>query len=112
MPKHVVTTTLSEPTWNASFIKEDVVAEIARLKELPGDNLLVYGSATLLDTLRQHDLVDMYRLMMHPLVLGKGRLFREGSELSKFKLLTTQPTSAGVLILTYGREAAATSETF
>ena len=84
MPKHVVTTTLSEPTWNARFITTDVVAAIARLKELPGDDLLVYGSATLLDTLRQHDLVDVYRLMVCPLVLGSGRkLFREGSGGSK-----------------------------
>ena len=107
LPKHVVTTTLNEPTWNARFIKENVVAEITRLKALPGGDLLVYGSATLLDTLRQHDLVDVYRLMVHPLVLGSGRkLFRDGSGESKLTLLSAEQTSTGVQVLTFGRAEA------
>jgi dihydrofolate reductase len=105
LPKHVATTTLTEPVWNAQFMQGDVATAVTALKAQPGQDLLVYGSATLLDTLRQHDLVDEYRLMVHPLVLGKGKkLFRDGSDPSKFRLLRTQQTSAGVLILDYARE--------
>lgn len=112
IPKYVATTTLTEPTWNAQFIQGDVAEAVRALKAQPGPDLLVYGSAELLDTLRRNDLVDVYRLMVYPVVLGKGKkLFKEGDTLSKFRLLDSKPTGSGVLILTYGREAEAAPET-
>jgi dihydrofolate reductase len=83
------------------------VAEAVRaLKAQDGGPLLVYGSGELLDYLRRHELVDQYRLMVFPLVLGQGqRLFKDSGALSKFRLLNSQTTSTGVLILDYGREA-------
>ena len=74
MPKFVVSTTLTEAGWNNStLIKEDVVEEVARLKQQPGDDVLVAGSADLVHTLMEHDLVDEYRLMVHPVVVGSGK---------------------------------------
>ena len=108
LPKHVVSTTLQEPAWNARFIRTDVVAEIIRLKAQPGRDLLLYGSATLLATLRQHDLVDEYRLMVCPLVLGSGRpLFAAGSAPGPLTLLTATHTRTGVQVLTFGRAESA-----
>jgi dihydrofolate reductase len=105
LPKYVVTTTLTEPTWNAQFLPDDVAGAVRALKAQPGGPLLVYGSGELLDYLRRHELVDEYRLMIFPLVLGQGqRLFKDSGALSKFRLLRTRQTSTGVLILDYGQE--------
>jgi dihydrofolate reductase len=82
LPKHVASTTLEEPlAWNNSrLIKGDVAGEIAKLKEDPGKDIQVIGSGGLVQTLMEHQLVDEYRLMIHPIVLGSGkRLFRDGS---------------------------------
>src|SRR5919201_831564 len=79
MPKYVVSTTLEDPEWNNStVIKDNVAEEVAKLKdELSGD-ILVNGSAQLVQTLMEHDLVDEHRLMVFPVVLGEGRrLFGE-----------------------------------
>src|SRR5438270_7564165 len=79
LPKYVVSTTLSEVDWNASLIKGPLVEEIAQLKQQPGQDVLVFGSGELVNQLTQQDLVDEYRLMVFPVVLGSGkRLFREG----------------------------------
>jgi dihydrofolate reductase len=104
LEKYVVSTTLAEPlAWqNSTLIKTDVPAEVARLREGSGKEIQVIGSGELVQTLIKHDLVDSYRLMIHPLVLGTGkRLFREGTPLRKFRLTDTKPTTTGVLILTY-----------
>jgi dihydrofolate reductase len=110
MPKHVVSTTLSEPLpWaNSHLIEGDVPAAIARLKEGDGKDLHVIGSGGLVQTLVRHGLVDLYELMIHPLVLGTGkRLFREelGSPL-RLRLVESKPTTKGVLLLTYAPETA------
>src|SRR5262249_3024025 len=77
LPKFVASTTLDEPlAWNATRLNGDAADYVAALKQQPGQDILVYGSGTLVDTLRQHDLVDEYRFMVYPLLLGSGkRLF-------------------------------------
>jgi dihydrofolate reductase len=104
MPKHVVSTTLTDPTWNNTSVigGDDVVGEITRLKESDGGDILVAGSRTLVATLRAHDLVDEYRLMVFPIVLGSGkRLFDDTGEASTLTLADTRTLPSGTQILTY-----------
>jgi dihydrofolate reductase len=104
MPKFVVSTTLREPTWNNStVIRGDVADEVSRLKQQPGGDILVNGSATLVRTLAEHGLVDEYRLMVFPVVLGAGkRLFDDIPDSTALRLVDTkQVGSDGVLILIY-----------
>jgi dihydrofolate reductase len=106
LPKYVVSTTLKEPLgWNNSkLIKGDIAAEVAKLKQEPGKDLQVIGSGELVQTLMQHDLVDEYRIMINPIVLGSGkRLFREGSPKNELELVDSKTSSTGVLIVTYKR---------
>ncbi len=102
LPKYVVSTTLDKLEWNNSrLIKGNVVEELAKLKQQDGRDLLVYGSATLVQTLIQHDLVDRYRLLIYPVVVGKGkRLFKEDT-IATLKLLEAQSLSSGVVALIY-----------
>jgi dihydrofolate reductase len=102
MPKFVVSTTLGEAEWNNStLIKENVVEEVSKLKEQPGDPILVAGSSDLVHTLMEHDLVDEYRLMVHPIVVGSGkRLFRDGSE-AKLRLMDSRTLGPDVVNLTF-----------
>ncbi len=103
LPKYVATTTLTNFTWNnARALDGDVAAAVRALKEQDGQNILIYGSAALAQTLRQHGLIDEYRLMIHPVVLGGGkRLFQEGSDTSALRLTDTQTFDSGVVVLTY-----------
>lgn len=103
--KYVVSTTLNTVAWNNSaLIKNNIVAEIIKLKQQEGKDITVHGSATLVQTLMQHDLVDLYRLLVYPVVLGKGkRLFKEGIP-ATLKLLASQPFSSGVVALVYEPE--------
>ena len=100
--KYVVSTTLDKAEWNNStLIKDNVVEEITRIKQQDGQDIAVHGSATLVQTLIQHDLVDRYRLLVYPVVLGKGkRLFQEGA-IATLKLVETQSFSSGVAALVY-----------
>ena len=102
LPKFVVSTTLNEVTWNNSrLIKANVAEEVARLKQQPGQNILVGGSNTLVHTLREHNLIDEYRLLIYPVVLGSGkRLFGEGSK-TNLKLVESKAFSSGVVALIY-----------
>jgi len=102
LPKYVVSTTLGEAEWNNSHvISENVVEEVARLKQQPGQNILVGGSGQLVQTLMQHDLVDEYRIMFFPVVVGRGkRLFKQGST-AMLKLTDAQTFVSGVTVLTY-----------
>jgi dihydrofolate reductase len=103
MPKHVVSTTLRDPQWNNSIvIRENVVGEIDRLRKSEGGPILVTGSRTLLHTLMKHNLVDEYRLMVFPLILGSGRrLFPESPDKTTLRLADTRPFGSGVVVLTY-----------
>lgn len=106
VPKHVASTTLQEPlTWNNStLIQGNAAAGVAELKRQSDDELMVIGSGNLVQTLARNDLVDEYRLMIHPLVLGTGkRLFESGGVRVPLKLSASETTGTGVLILTYQR---------
>ena len=110
MPKYVVSSTLERADWNNSTIlRGDVVEEVLRLKrELDGD-VLVNGSVQLVRTLVEHDLVDEYRLMVFPVVLGKGkRLFEEGLPMTPLELVET--TRAGAVQILTLRPAAPSDE--
>ena len=103
-PKHVASTTLEEPLeWNNStLIDGDVPEGVAALKEQPGEDILVFGSADLVNTLTQHDLVDEYRLMVFPVIVGRGkRLFREGLDTKAMRLVDTTAFESGTIVLTY-----------
>jgi dihydrofolate reductase len=105
LPKYVVSTTLDKVEWNNStLIKDNIVEELTKLKQQDGQDILVYGSTTLVQTLIQNDLVDRYRLLVYPVVLGKGkRLFKEGTT-ATLKLVETQSFSSGVAALIYQPE--------
>jgi dihydrofolate reductase len=103
MPKYVVTTTLDELDWNNSIpIKGDVAGQVARLKQEDGGPILVAGSRTLVHTMMEHDLVDEYRLMVFPVVLGSGkRLFPESPDKTTLELVDTKTFETGVQVNTY-----------
>jgi dihydrofolate reductase len=106
VPKHVASTTLEEPlAWNNStLIHGDVPAGVAELKRQTGNDLMVIGSGNLVQTLVRNDLVDEFRLMIHPLVVGSGkRLFEGGGVRVPLKLTASESTGKGVLFLTYQR---------
>jgi dihydrofolate reductase len=103
MAKFVASTTLSEPLeWNSTLLTGDVADEVAALKQQPGQDLLIYGSGQLVSTLMQHNLIDVYRLMLYPLVLGIGkRFFKDGIDKTTLTLSDTKTTATGVVVLTY-----------
>jgi dihydrofolate reductase len=100
--KYVASTTLEDPEWeNSQLIEGDVPQAVAKLKEQPGQNLVVYGSHELTHSLMGHDLIDEYQLWVYPVVLGKGRsFFEDGVELA-LELVDTTVIPPGVAILTY-----------
>lgn len=110
MPKYVVSSTLEEPEWNNSTVLEgDVVEEVSKLRrELDGD-IVVHGSAQLVQTLLEHYLVDELRLMVFPVVLGAGkRLFGNTSDKKRLRLVDSKMVGEGIAILIYelaGEEA-------
>ena len=102
LPKYVVSTTLSEVTWNATLLQGDLAKELPRLKQEVGQDILLFGSGQLVHTLHAQGLVDEYRLMVFPVVLGSGkRLFPEGSEKKALKLIESKTFPSGVVVLTY-----------
>lgn len=103
IPKYVVSTTLKELSWNNSqVIKSDIPREVNKLKQQAGLNILVAGSIRLVQMLMQNDLIDEFRLMVHPLVVGGGkRLFIDGVDREKLSLIQTQSFSSGIVTLHY-----------
>ena len=103
MPKVVVSTTLTEPAWrNTTVVSEDIDGAIAKLKEQYDGDVLVGGSAILIDELRDLDLIDEYRLMLHPVVLGQGKkLFKDGTAPTDLVLVESRAVGPDVLLLTY-----------
>jgi dihydrofolate reductase len=105
MPKYVVSNTLENPSWNNSTVIKpgDLAGEVSRLKEQSSGDLLVNGSVQLVQVLTEQGLVDEYRLMVFPVVLGAGkRLFGDTPETIALKLTDSKPVgNDGVVILTY-----------
>jgi dihydrofolate reductase len=102
LPKIVVSTTLQTAEWNNSrIVKDDVFDEVSRLKQQPGQDILIFGSGTLANSLMQHNLIDEYSLLVYPVVLASGkRLFQAGTRLN-LKLVETKSFSSGVVLLRY-----------
>ncbi|HVO69078.1 MAG TPA: dihydrofolate reductase family protein, partial [Aggregatilineaceae bacterium] len=103
LPKYVVSTTLQTVEWNNSrLIKGNIAEEVSRLKQQPGKDILLAGSAALVNTLMQHDLIDEYRLMVHPIIVGGGkRLFGDGINKKVLRLVDTKTFSSGIIVLSY-----------
>ena len=103
--KYVASTTLDNVDWaNSQLLEGDVPTAIARLKEEDGPELQVHGSAVLIQTLLEHDLVDEFRLMIFPVVVGKGkRLFGDGTIPRGLQLTDSKTSTTGVVIATYER---------
>jgi dihydrofolate reductase len=102
--KYVASRTLEEPlAWNNStLLHGDAADAVARLKEQLDRNLVVLGSGELIQALMQRNLIDEYRLLIHPLVLGSGRhLFTDGGTFASLRLVDTKTTTTGVVIATY-----------
>jgi dihydrofolate reductase len=106
MPKYLVSTTLENPTWtNTTVIKDDLPEEVAKLKKEVDGDILVAGSGRLVQTLVDEDLVDEWRLMIFPIIVGQGKhLFGEQSGLSMLKLTDSKTIGPdGIIVLTYER---------
>jgi dihydrofolate reductase len=103
MPKYVVSSTLENPSWNNSTVlKGELEDEVARLRETVDGDVVVHGSAQLVQSLIEHDLVDELRLMVFPVVLGSGkRLFGDTSDKKPFELADSKMVGDGIAILTY-----------
>jgi len=103
MPKYVVSSTLEEAGWNNSTVlRGDAAAEVRKLKDEVDGVILVAGSAQLVQTMIEHDLVDELRLMVFPVVLGEGkRLFDDVSEKKSLRLAGSKTLGAGIALLTY-----------
>jgi dihydrofolate reductase len=103
MPKYVVSSTLDDPEWNNSTVlKGDVVDAVSRLRQEIDGNIVVHGSAQLVQTLLERDLVDELRLMVFPVVLGRGkRIFGSTSDKKPLRLVDSKSVGDGVAILIY-----------
>jgi dihydrofolate reductase len=103
LPKYVASNSLTKADWtNTTVLSGDIPTEVARLKEQPGRELQIHGSGALVQTLFDHGLIDEYRLLIYPVVLGEGkRLFSEGRTPTSMKLVDVKTTSTGVTLHTY-----------
>ncbi len=101
MPKYVASTTLDQGSWAHTVVLDDVPTAVSKLKEEDGADIVVFGSGGLLGTLREHDLVDEYKLLTFPLVLGNGkRMFPDGTS-AKLELVDVETSGSGVVVATY-----------
>ena len=112
--KHVASRTLTTLEWqNSVLIEGDVAEGVAALKKQDGPELQVHGSGNLLQTLLRHDLVDRFRLLTFPVVIGKGkRLFAEGTIPAGLKLVDSKLSSTGVVMSVYERAGEIVTGTF
>jgi dihydrofolate reductase len=103
LPKHVVTSTLTDLAWNNSVpVTGDIATAVADLKQAPGRELQIHGSAELVHYLAEHGLIDAYRVLTFPVVLGRGkRLFSDGTPPTGLRLTDSQATGSGVVMHTY-----------
>jgi len=103
MRKYIASRTLKEPLpWNSTLLHGDLVQAVEKLKAENGGDLLIYGSATMVSDLIPHRVIDEYRLMIYPLVLGSGeRLFKQSPEVAQLKLDRAETSASGVTLLVY-----------
>jgi dihydrofolate reductase len=101
--KYVASNTRTSSDWQPSvFLSGDIAGKVAMIKQQEGLDLHVWGSGSLIQTLIQHDLVDVFWLMIYPITLGAGkRLFAEGTIPSRFKVTESTVTSNGVIVVSY-----------
>jgi dihydrofolate reductase len=101
--KYVVSSTLKEADWNnTTIIGSRVAEEVTKLKEQPGREIQIEGSATLAQSLTDADLIDEYRFLVHPVVMGAGkRFFKDGKTPTKLKLVSSETLDLGVHLLVY-----------
>jgi dihydrofolate reductase len=104
MHKYVISTTLTEAPWKEStIIRENVVEEIAKLKQQSGKDIIIDGSATLVQSLQQGTgMIDEYRLLVEPFIMGRGnRFFADGTTMNKLRLVESKTLNSGTLALIY-----------
>ncbi|HEX4519848.1 MAG TPA: dihydrofolate reductase family protein [Gaiellaceae bacterium] len=101
MPKHVASRTLKQTGWNATLIEGELADGVSKLKEEPGGDLLIYGSGEIVDELTRAHLIDEYRLMLHPVVVGTGKRLFNGLEHTTLRLADSTTTGTGVAVHTY-----------
>ncbi|MET9859949.1 dihydrofolate reductase family protein [Streptomyces smyrnaeus] len=103
LPKYVASTSLEHADWqHTTVLGGDVIDAVRELKQQPGDELQIHGSGVLARSLMAHDLIDEYRLLVYPVVLGKGhRLFPEGAVPTALRLQATDALPSGVTMQTY-----------
>jgi len=107
MPKYVVSSTLTDPEWNnTTVVTGDVAEAVGKLKQEQDGDIVVHGSPRLVQALVEHDLVDEYRLMVYPVILGSGkRLFGETTDKKSLRLVDSKTVGDGVAILVYAPAA-------
>lgn len=103
LPKYVASTTMKSAEWhNSTVLSGNVPERVAELKKRPGGELQIHGSGALARSLMEHDLIDVYRLLVYPVVLGRGRrLFADGALPTALKLTDSKATGTGIAIHTY-----------
>ncbi len=101
--KYVVSSTLTKAEWhNSTIIRDNAVDAITKLKQQPGQDILLVGSATLVQSLTAADLIDEFRFLVHPIIMGRGkRFFQDGMVTPSLQLVSTQTYPAGVVALVY-----------
>jgi dihydrofolate reductase len=105
-PKIMFSRTLDDTRWNTTVRREVDPDEIRALQAEPGGDMVI-GGANLVDTFRRHDLVDEYRIFVHPVLVGAGTpFFRQADALAPLELLETRTFGNGVVLLRYGRRTA------
>jgi dihydrofolate reductase len=103
LPKIVFSKTLQEVKWNNSrLVKENIAEEISKMKQQPGKDMVIFGSGSIVSTFMQHGLIDEYRIIVNPVVLGNGNpLFKGINGKQNLKLLNTKVFDSGIVILFY-----------
>lgn len=102
MPKYVASRTLQSADWNATILKGDLATAVRDLKNASGEDVLIYGSGSLVDDLTKLGLIDEFRMMVHPIIVGTGKRFDISLDTSTpLELTDSRTTSTGVSVLTY-----------
>jgi dihydrofolate reductase len=103
LPKIVFSKTLQKGEWkNTRLVKENIAEEISKMKQQPGKDMVIFGSGSIVSTFMQHGLIDEYRIIVNPIVLGNGNpLFKGINGKQNLKLLNTKVFDSGIVILFY-----------